>query len=104
MRRAKKIVLLLFWLVIATHVYAYLWSTHLDLFPQLPEALGKWIAQLTGTAESEDIERITLYYILIVSFAVVGVATLLGTAGLWAIGKYTKSLTRSERRTDKEGR
>ena len=87
---------LLIWLVIATHIYAYAWSTHLDFFPELPESVGRWIADLTGTAETDDIEMLTLYYILIVSFVVVTSATLLGLAvcamlknsGVWVVLKH----------------
>lgn len=86
----KKTILLLLWLVVATHAYAYIWSTHLDLFPQLPEKLGRWIAELTGTAESEDIEQLTLYYIFIVSFVVVTVATSIGAIALWAFRRGRK--------------
>lgn len=86
----KKTILLLLWLVVATHAYAYIWSTHLDLFPQLPEKLGRWIAELTGTAESEDIEQLTLYYIFIVSFVVVTVATSIGAIVLWALRRGRK--------------
>lgn len=78
MSRTRKFLLLIIWLVIATHVYAYVWSTHLDAFPQLPDSVGRWVAQLTGTADSEDIEALTLYYIFIVSFAVIATSTLLG--------------------------
>jgi hypothetical protein len=86
----KKTILLLLWLVVATHAYAYIWSTHLDLFPQLPEKLGRWIAELTGTAESEDIEQLTLYYIFIVSFVVVTVATSIGVIALWTFRRGRK--------------
>jgi hypothetical protein len=90
MSRTRKAILLLVWLIVATHAYAYIWSTHLDLFPQLPERLGRWIADLTGTAGSEDIEQLTLYYILIVSFFVVAVATFLWMAAILAFRKFRK--------------
>jgi len=90
MTRPKKAVLLLLWLAVATHVYAYIWSNHLDLFPQLPERLGRWIAQLTGTAETEDTEQLALYYIFIVSFAVVAVATSIGAAMIWGVNRWRK--------------
>ncbi len=90
MSRMRKAVLILVWLIVATHVYAYIWSTHLDLFPQLPEELGRWIAYLTGTANSDDIEQLTLYYIFIVSFAAVTGATFVGAAAFWIFRKFRK--------------
>lgn len=90
MKRPRKAILLLAWLILATHAYAYIWSTNLDFFPQLPEKIGIWVADLTGTADSEDIEKLTLYYILIVSFVVVFVATCVVTGAFWVFRKSRK--------------
>ncbi len=88
MSRTKKTAILLLWLVVATHVYAYIWSTHLDLFLQLPEKLGRWIAKTTGTAESENVEQLALYYIFIVSFIITATATSIGVAATWVFKKW----------------
>jgi len=90
MSRRRKAILLLVWLIVATHAYAYLWSTHLDFFPQFPEKTGKWIADLTGTADSEDIEQLTLYYILTISFLVVFIATFLVGGAVFIFRKSRK--------------
>lgn len=87
MSRARKIVLLFVWLVLATHLYAFIWSNNLDIFPQLPEEVGTWIVMLTGTNNTEDVENVTLYYILIVSFVVVAAATAIIVLGDWALRK-----------------
>lgn len=91
MSRARKLLFVFLWLVVATHIYALIWSNHLDSFPQLPEKLGLWIADLTGTANSEDIEQLTVYYMLIVSFVVVSVATFVGTFIFWIFRKVLRS-------------
>jgi hypothetical protein len=90
MTRLRKAILLVLWLAVATHLYAYLWSTHLDSFPQLPEYVGRWIAKLTGMTDSEDVEQLTLYYVLTISFIVVATLTFLGAVVLWAFQKYRK--------------
>ena len=90
MNRTRKAIILFVWLILATHAYAYIWSTNLDFFPQLPEIIGRWVADLTGTADSEDIEQLTLYYILIVSFLVVFVATFVVVSAFWVFKKSRK--------------
>ena len=75
MKRLLKSVLIVLWLLFATHLYAYVWSENLDLFPQLPEEFGVWISYLTGMRNSEDVERLTLYYMLVVSFLAVSLPT-----------------------------
>jgi hypothetical protein len=87
MSRTKKILLILVWLIVATHAYAYIWSNHLDYFPELPEGLSRWIANLTETADSDDIEQLTLYYLFGVSFAVASGVTLMGSAILRIVKK-----------------
>jgi len=91
MSRTTKTMLLIVWLIIATHVYAYVWSNHLDVFPQLPEEFGIWIAKLTGTANTENIEQLTLYYIFIISFVVVAIATFLCALVVWGCRRIRKS-------------
>ena len=90
MSRTRKAAFLLVWFVIATHLYAYLWTTHLDYFPQPPEEFGMWAIRITG-ANNEDIEQLTLYYIFIFSFIVVVAATLLGAVAIWGYRNFRKS-------------
>jgi hypothetical protein len=40
--------------------------------------------------DSEDVEQLTLYYVLTISFIVVATLTFLGAVVLWAFQKYRK--------------
>ena len=71
MNLAWKISLWTVWVLAGTLLYARVWSGHLDDFPELPEQLGLWVASLTGLTNSDDVEQLTFWYVLIVSFTVV---------------------------------
>lgn len=63
------------WLIVATPLFAIIWSRNLDYFPDLPEWVGIFIAQITGLADKDDTETLTVYYMLIVSLVEVSIIT-----------------------------
>jgi hypothetical protein len=87
MSRLKKAALLIIWLIFATCLYAYVWSHNLDNFPQFPEAFGRWVSKITGMDHSEDVETLTVYYMLIASFLIVSVFTFIAIFGWTQIRK-----------------
>ncbi|WP_075172561.1 hypothetical protein [Neptunomonas phycophila] len=71
----KKCFLLPLWLIIGTVAYALVWSRNLDSFPEFPEWVGTWLFGLIGDKTSA--EGATVFYMLILSFVMVSIFTLL---------------------------
>ena len=81
MKVFQRLSLLVIWLVVATVLYAMVWTRHLDYFPQYPEWVGMTIEKITRPFVSpDDSESLTTIYILIVSFLNVTLITVLGYA------------------------
>lgn len=78
MSRLHNAVLLVIWLVVATHIYGLVWSRYPDYFPEYPESVGRFIDWLTRDYQPRGIESLTTYYYLILSFPPVAVLTALG--------------------------
>lgn len=73
MKNFKIAVLIIIWLVIGTHGYAYLWSQNLDAFPTPPEFFGRFVSNLTG--EQDNSEVTSIVYMLFSSFIIVSAVT-----------------------------
>ncbi len=65
MSRLRNAVLLVIWLVVATHIYGLVWSRYPDYFPEYPESVGRFIDWLTRDYQPRGIESLTTYYYLI---------------------------------------
>ncbi|MDE8603832.1 hypothetical protein M3I01_013085 [Marinomonas sp. RSW2] len=74
----KKVSLFLVWIVCATLLYAFFWSRNLDYFPEFPEWVGRLVREMLPADTA--VEDITVYYLLILSFLIVSVVSLLVVA------------------------
>ncbi|MDP2520940.1 hypothetical protein Q8W30_00030 [Neptunomonas phycophila] len=85
MNITKKYPLLPLWLIIGTVAYALVWSRNLDSFPEFPEWVGTWVFGLIGDKTSA--EGATVFYMLILSFVMVSIFTLLVWVAIRAFRK-----------------
>ncbi|MDO6466528.1 hypothetical protein Q4498_00265 [Neptunomonas phycophila] len=85
MNITKRYILLPLWLIIGTVAYALLWSRNLDSFPEFPEWVGTWVFGLIGDKTSA--EDATVFYMLILSFVMVSIFTLLVWVAIRAFRK-----------------
>ena len=85
MNITKKYILLPLWLIIGTVAYALVWSRNLDSFPEFPEWVGTWVFWLIGDKTSA--EGATVFYMLILSFVMVSIFTLLVWVAIRAFRK-----------------
>jgi len=77
-RRLRNCLLLVIWLIVATHIYGLVWSRYPDYFPEYPESVGHFIDWLTRDYQSRGIESLTTYHYLILSLPPVAILTALG--------------------------
>ena len=85
MNITKRYILLPLWLIIGTVAYALVWSRNLDSFPEFPEWVGTWVFWLIGDKTSA--EDATVFYMLILSFVMVSIFTLLVWVAIRAFRK-----------------
>jgi hypothetical protein len=69
------------WLAAATMVLAYVWGGILDAIPRPPDAFAIWLSQLFGVEDREDLGRLEVLYMLVVSFILV-------TGTYWALSLW----------------
>ena len=85
MNITKRYILLPLWLIIGTVAYALVWSRNLDSFPEFPEWVGTWVFGLIGDKTSA--EGATVFYMLILSFVMASIFTLLVWVAIRALRK-----------------
>lgn len=78
MKRLIQAAALLAWLCVATYLYAVAWSRYPAFFPHYPEWVADAIGRWTTDPRIDDVESLATNYYLILSFAAVSVATLVG--------------------------
>lgn len=86
----KKVILFALWLSVATLAYAITWSRNLDYFPEFPEWVGTTIREMFSS--DTPVEDLTIYYLLIVSFGIVLVASMV-VVGLFKLIKTGRPLS-----------
>ena len=77
MSRQRNIALLVAWLVFATLSLTYVWGGNTDAIPRPPESFSIWLSNLYGTQDAEDVGKLDVLYMLLVSFITVSICTLL---------------------------
>ena len=85
MNITKRYILLPLWLIIGTVAYALVWSRNLDSFPEFPEWVGTLIFGLI--VDKTSAEGATVFYMLILSFVIISIFTLLVWVAIRAFRK-----------------
>ncbi len=85
MNITKRYILLPLWLIIGTVAYVLVWSRNLDSFPEFPEWIGTLVFGLIGDKTSA--EGATVFYMLILSFVIISIFTLLVWVAIRAFRK-----------------
>ncbi|PZN80800.1 MAG: hypothetical protein DM484_09535 [Candidatus Methylumidiphilus alinenensis] len=75
MSRRTNIGLLVAWLVFATLSLTYVWGGNPDAIPRPPESFSIWLSNLYGAQDAEDIGKLDVLYMLLVSFIAVSICT-----------------------------
>lgn len=78
MRKATRLSLLAFWILLATGLLTRLWLTNPGAFPQVPETVAIRLAELYGSRNGEELAELEIWFGLSVSFIAVTLATGLG--------------------------
>lgn len=78
MKRKVSVLLTTLWIIASTLLLTYIWGGNPGVMPYPPESFGIWLSDLVGAQNAEDIGRLNVHYMLIVSSIVVSFVTFLG--------------------------
>ena len=75
MKGSVKCIAFLAWLILGALGLTFIWGGNPNLLPHPPERFAVWLSNLAGAENAEDMGRLDVIYMLVVSFVVLGLFT-----------------------------